>query len=154
AQLLLETIVQGYLYLDINAYESKDLSRVPNRLPSSIARPFVGISEILGMKPVISYASITLANVRLAKGKEDAEFIAENLEVLMPRIYFENSDKEGYDWFFKVTAEIEASFARAITSIGFVCYEHNRSELYVEEALTAIINTCEMAQQSIKVQRL
>ncbi|GMR62913.1 hypothetical protein PMAYCL1PPCAC_33108, partial [Pristionchus mayeri] len=91
----------------MNAYEDDDdFSKVPERLPTSLARPLLQICELLEMRPVISHATIILANVKFAKGKEDPDFIAENLEVIMPRPYFKDADTKAYNWFFQVTAEV------------------------------------------------
>lgn len=34
------------------------------------------------------------------------EFVAENLELIIPRTYMKDADTEGYSWFFRVTAEV------------------------------------------------
>ncbi|KAF8367496.1 hypothetical protein PRIPAC_85325, partial [Pristionchus pacificus] len=156
AKLFLETIVQGYLYMDINAYEEEDLSKVPDRLPESLALPCMKLSQLLGMKPVISHASVSLANVKLIEGKDNEEFVAENLELIIPRTYMKDADTEGYSWFFRVTAEIEAGFAPAIHSIGSACYEsiQGNSEIDLEESLTAIISSCEKARLGFKRYRV
>ena len=79
-------------------------------LPACIAVPWYQISQILGLKPVVTYASLELANFKLL----DAS-LPPNLDNLAILHTFTGSFDEA--WFYLVPLAIEATGAPALQAI-------------------------------------
>ncbi|GMT36541.1 hypothetical protein PFISCL1PPCAC_27838, partial [Pristionchus fissidentatus] len=94
---------------------------------------------------VVTHASMALANVIRMNKKGDSEFVAENLEIIMPRTFLKGTNAEAYNWFFFVTAEIEAAYAQSIYLIGSALFHGSTEEgkRAMDGAFLAIIESCE-----------
>ena len=100
AQLLLALFAHSYVWCSNNSSTSI-------ALPKGVAIPLWEVSVALDIPPVLTQLTIVLSNYRLLDS--DASVCMENLATLVN--FFGGRDES---WFYLVTAEVEASGAKAI----------------------------------------
>ncbi|XP_067681103.1 myoglobin-like [Haliotis asinina] len=98
AHMQLVLITSGYLWQEGDA-------GVVQRLPECVAVPLWHVSNILGLKPVISHPALCLANWKYTKDQGDIEVL-----YTVPG----GSDSV---WFFKVTCFVEMAFAKGVQAV-------------------------------------
>ena len=101
AHAVLATIAQAYVWSEGDA-------RVPQALPRNISVPWVGVSEQLGLPPVITHCDGVLNNWTKIDSTGPMEF--SNLRT----IYSFSPAGKDEEWFFLITAQIELEAAPAI----------------------------------------
>nr|XP_022315934.1 myoglobin-like [Crassostrea virginica] len=104
AHLLLSAIATGYIWQDGD-------QGVPKVLPRVLAEPWWGVSERLGLQPVLGHPTFCLANVTLKDPHRPVEL--SNLRC----VYNVVPGGRQAEWFIIVTAMMEYEFAPAITHI-------------------------------------
>ncbi|CAG8547176.1 6136_t:CDS:2 [Dentiscutata heterogama] len=102
AFLVLSSLAHGYVW--------DKFDEVSDRLPACIAKPWVKVSDYLGISPVVNHAAVVLWNWRLIF--PDKPFDLNNLATLFT---FSNTLDES--WFYLVTTAIEGFGGRALTAI-------------------------------------
>ncbi|CAG8832546.1 25001_t:CDS:2, partial [Racocetra persica] len=102
AFLVLSSLAHGYVW--------GKFDEVSDRLPACIAKPWVKVSDYLGISPIVNHAAVVLWNWRLIF--PDEPFSLNNLATLFT---FSNTPDES--WFYLVTTAIEGFGGRAITAI-------------------------------------
>ena len=113
AHVVLSFIFNGYVW----ELHQDRIAR--NSVPANLAVPYVQISRLIGMPPILSYASYALNNWRLINNREPIEL--DNIALLN---YFWGGLDEA--WFTLVHVEIEAQAGRAL--VGAVRGQENSLE--------------------------
>lgn len=103
AHLQLSIIGAGYVWQDGD-------KGVPRKIPKCLAVPWYRLSEELGMKPVLCYADLILANWK--KKDENGPLELDNLKCLYNVV-----DGEEPEWFVTVAVQIEIEFYPALINI-------------------------------------
>lgn len=97
-------LANGYVWA------SREEPEAANRIPDSIAVPFLQISEVLGLSPVVCHASVVLWNWTRIDPRGPLEL--DNVRTL--HLYSGSMDES---WFYLVTAAVEIAAVPAIPAI-------------------------------------
>ncbi|XP_033743721.1 indoleamine 2,3-dioxygenase 1-like isoform X2 [Pecten maximus] len=100
---ILTFLTSGYIWQDGE-------ETVPEKLPRCLAVPLTRVSDALGMKPILSYPSMILANWQLQDANEPFDF--RNLNAM-----YQTPGGNGAEAFILIHVIIEQRFAPAIEAI-------------------------------------
>ncbi|XP_033743734.1 indoleamine 2,3-dioxygenase 1-like [Pecten maximus] len=100
---ILTFLTSGYVWQDGE-------NDVPKRLPRCVAVPLTRVSDALGMKPILSYPSMILANWQ--KKDMNGPFDFSNLNAM-----YQTPGGNGAEWFILTHVIIEQRFAPAIKAV-------------------------------------
>ncbi|OWF36750.1 indoleamine 2,3-dioxygenase 1-like isoform X2 [Mizuhopecten yessoensis] len=100
---ILTFLTAGYIWQDGE-------ETVPMKLPRCLAVPLTRVSDALGMKPILSYPSMILANWQMQD--TDGPFDFRNLNAM-----YQTPGGDGAEWFILTHVVIEQRFAPAIEAI-------------------------------------
>lgn len=112
-----------------------------SRLPREIAVPLVKIADILGRKPILSYASYCLTNWERIESFKPIEL--GNIK-LLTNFCAPECGKQDEDWFILVHVEIEANAASAVTACKRLLKElslKNPIEIDLAKSMLSQINS-------------
>lgn len=104
AHAVLATIAQAYVWCEGDA-------GVPRSLPQNVSVPWVGVSEYLGLPPVVTHCDVALNN--WSKTDPTGPLELSNLKT----IYSFSPARKDEEWFSLVTAQMELEAAPAVTCI-------------------------------------
>lgn len=128
-----ERLMHLYSYM-ASAYVYARHEQPANRLPCEIAIPFVRVANLIGRKPILSYASYCLTNwERKIPGPIEVNPICLDNISLMTNFCTPEVGKQDEDWFILVHVEIEAGAAPGVFACKQLLEEANSLPGYVEE---------------------
>lgn len=100
---ILTFLTSGYIWMDGE-------EKVPQSIPRCLAVPLTRVSDALGLKPILSYSSMILANWQLQDPNEPFDF--RNLNAM-----YQTPGGDGAEWFILTHVIIEQRFAPAIEAL-------------------------------------
>ncbi len=132
--------VNAQLSFLAHAYVYSD-NKPRNKLPKSIASPWIRVSKYLGRPPVLSYASYCLDNWYL---------IDKNKEISLENVALINNFLGGVDedWFVTIHVCIEDAASEAVSSS--IALVGETSESNIEKHLKNILNSLERVNSIFK----